>query len=248
MGLNNSIGNMYKFISHTWNTVKGECPHNCSYCFCKRWGVQSQIHFDEKELKTDLGCGNFIFVGSSNDMFAKNINKGWVKKTLEHCRKFNNSYLFQSKNTAGFYSYFNELPQKTVLCTTIETNRFYKDIMYNAPQPSERVMYFKSIKSYKKFVTIEPIMDFDLQEMVDYIRVCEPEQVNIGADSGNNKLPEPSAEKVLQLIEELQKFTVIHKKNNLHLILGKAMLKEPINFKKQEDLQIKIKDTHIKKI
>lgn len=31
MPLNKSTGNMYKFITHTWNTIKGECPHGCSY-------------------------------------------------------------------------------------------------------------------------------------------------------------------------------------------------------------------------
>ena len=59
MSLNKSTGNMYEFITHTWNTIKGECPHGCSYCYMKRWGKQQPVHFDEKELKTDLGIGNF---------------------------------------------------------------------------------------------------------------------------------------------------------------------------------------------
>jgi hypothetical protein len=45
-------------------------------------------------------------------------------------------------------------------------------------------------------------------------------QVNIGADSGNNHLPEPSKEKVLQLIEALKEFTVIDQKRNLNRILN----------------------------
>jgi hypothetical protein len=45
---------------------------------------------------------------------------------------------------------------------------------------------------------------------------------NIGADSGNNHLPEPSAEKVLALIEELGRFTTIARKRNLGRILGTA--------------------------
>jgi molybdopterin converting factor small subunit len=36
--------------------------------------------FDEKELKTDLGKGNFIFVGSSCDMWAQNIPEEWIEK------------------------------------------------------------------------------------------------------------------------------------------------------------------------
>jgi hypothetical protein len=44
-------------------------------------------------------------------------------------------------------------------------------------------------------------------------------QVNIGADSSGKKLPEPSKEKLLQLIEEIQKYTVIHSKRNLSRLL-----------------------------
>lgn len=74
MGLNTSKGNMYEFITHTWNTIKGECYHDCSYCYMKRFGKLNKVRFDAKELKTDLGTGNFIFVGSSCDMFAENIS------------------------------------------------------------------------------------------------------------------------------------------------------------------------------
>lgn len=62
-------------------------------------------------------------------------------------------------------------------------------------------------------------MDFDLYQMVGLIKQCSPVQVNIGADSGNNNLPEPSKEKVFELINELEKFTIVHKKKNLNRIL-----------------------------
>ena len=101
--LNPSKGNMYPFVSHTWNTVKGKCPHNCSYCYMKRFGKQSDLHFDEKELKTDLGEGNFIFVGSSCDMWADAIPGLWIKATLEHCRQFQNKYLFCFKIIIRFH-------------------------------------------------------------------------------------------------------------------------------------------------
>ena len=95
MSLNISKGNMYEFVTHTWNTIKGECYHDCSYCYMKRWGKLNTVRFDEKELKTDLGKGNFIFVGSSCDMFANDINSDWIIKTIEHCAKYpDNKYLF----------------------------------------------------------------------------------------------------------------------------------------------------------
>ncbi len=216
MSLNKSKGNMYDFITHTWNTVKGSCPHDCSYCYMKKWGKQQELHFDENELKTDLGKNNVIFVGSSCDMFADSIPFEWVTKTLDHCKKFpHNRYFFQSKNPYRFSSFFNEL-HGAFICTTLETNRTYKDIMNNCPSPQDRAFYFSHIKNACKYLTIEPIMDFDVKPFVELIKMCEPVQVNIGADSSHNrnKLPEPPKEKIHQLLYELSAFTKVHIKKN----------------------------------
>jgi hypothetical protein len=105
------------------------------------------------------------------------------------------------------------------LCITLETNRHYKEVMGLSPKPKDRVKEYKKIPYSFKYITIEPIMDFDLVEFVEMIKVCNPLQVNIGADSGKNNLPEPSKEKLLQLIEELKKFTIIHNKSNLKRLL-----------------------------
>jgi hypothetical protein len=218
MSLNISQGNMYSWVTHTWNTIKGECPHGCTYCYMHRWGKQKPVHFDGKELKTDLGEGNFIFVGSSCDMFAYTIPHKWIEKTFSHCCKFDNTYLFQSKNPSYFYS-AGFWPEKYKLCTTIETNRDYNSIMGKAPFPISRAEAMSRYLTKEKYVTIEPIMDFDLTDMVDLIKMCNPVQVNIGADSGNNNLPEPSKDKLLALIDELKKFTVIDKKTNLKRLL-----------------------------
>jgi len=219
MGLNVSKGEMYSWINATWNTIKGKCPHGCTYCYMKRFGPQKPVRFDESELKTDLGEGNFIFVGSSCDMFADNIDLMWIITTLEHCAKFNNTYLFQTKNPQRLAHYHRYFPQKTRLCTTIESNYYYPSIMKNAPKPEMRAIYMNQFFNRPILVTIEPIMEFQLEEMVRLIKLCEPEQVNIGADSGNNNLPEPPKEKILELMYELKKFTVIDQKNNLARLL-----------------------------
>lgn len=226
MSLNLSTGNMYDFVSHTWNTIKGECFHDCSYCYMKRWGKQKPVRFDEKELKTDLGSGNFIFVGSSCDMFAENIPDEWIAKTLIHCQNHDNEYLFQTKNPGRFLNYIDSsvIIENSVLCTTIESNREYPEIQRKSPSVANRALQMNEIsRIIKTYVTIEPIIDFDLDEMVKLISICNPVQVNIGADSGNNNLPEPTLEKVKMLIEELNKFTVVAKKKNLdRLIKGAA--------------------------
>ena len=125
MSLNKATGQMYTWVTHTWNTIKGECPHGCTYCYMKRWGKQKPVRFDEKELKTDLGSGNFIFVGSSCDMWADNIQDEWIFRTLCHCNKYDNTYLFQTKNPRNIRRI---LVPKSRVCVTMESNRFYPEI------------------------------------------------------------------------------------------------------------------------
>ena len=219
MGLNVSKGNMYDFVTHTWNTVKGACPHDCSYCYMKRWGKLNPVRFDEKEMRTNLGKGNFIFVGSSCDMFAWEIPDQWIRDTLEHCERYDNKYLFQTKDPRRIGRFV--LPGNSVVCTTIETNRRVLPIMQSSPSPIDRVRGMLNITA-PKYITIEPIMDFDLVELVELIRVCDPVQVNIGADSGKNDLPEPGPEKVKILILLLRGFTVVKEKDNLKRIVNQV--------------------------
>jgi len=213
---------MYDFVTHTWNTIKGECPHGCTYCYMHRWGKQKPVRFDEKELKTDLGQGNFIFVGSSCDMFANLISPFWILKTLRHCEKFDNKYLFQTKNPARFLDFIGAcvISDKSILCTTLESDSFYPEIMNTSPNPMLRSIAMQYISEViKTYVTIEPVMDFHLEHFITMIKRCNPIQVNIGADSGNNHLPEPPKEKILELISELSKFTRVNQKSNLKRLL-----------------------------
>lgn len=228
-GLNESKGNMYEWVTHTWNTIKGACEHDCSYCYMKRWGKLNPVRFDETEIKTDLGFSNFIFVGSSCDMFSKSIPDEWISKTLEHCRDHHaNSYLFQTKNPSRLLSFIDQLKDLDFrICTTIESNRYYPEIMRNSPHPTYRAINMNNIEYWfklgfpnkKLLVTIEPILDFDLKDLTHLIETCLPYQVNIGANSGKENLPEPSNEKILELISELEKFTKVKLKKNLNRLL-----------------------------
>jgi len=215
MALNESKGNMYSWVTHTWNTVKGECPHGCTYCYMKRWGKQGPVRFDESELKTDLGSGNFIFIGSSCDMWADSIPEEWIKKTLEHCEKFDNTYLFQTKNPKNIRRI---LPAKSRVCVTLETNRWYPEIMKDSPRPEQRVMETMLIR-HPVYITMEPILQFDLNEVMQMMYDCDPQQINIGANSGTVKLPEPSKEELEQLIFALKCYYKIDQKRNLSRLL-----------------------------
>jgi hypothetical protein len=113
------------------------------------------------------------------------------------------------------------LPKKSVVCTTIETNQWIGDVMCNCLSPANRAIEMQRISELgiKTYVTIEPIMKFNLDGLVELIAQCNPEQVNIGADSGGNNLPEPTAKEIQALIIELSRFTKVHKKSNLKRLM-----------------------------
>ncbi len=199
---------MYDFVTHTWNVIKGKCSHDCSYCYMKRWGELKPVRFDEKELKTDLGSGNFIFVGSSTDMFAEDIPSEWIQKIIDYCESFDNQYLLQTKYPERFHKF--NLSKKFVLGTTIETNRIYEE-MGNTPLPLERAYAIGALKNNRTFVTVEPVLDFDKKEFSELLKKCNVEWINIGADTSNSGMPEPSREKIDNLISSFGGEVVIKK-------------------------------------
>ena len=218
MTLNKQKGNMYSFATHTWNPIKGKCPHDCSYCYMKRF-PQGELRLDEKCFKDNLGENKFIFVGSSVDMFANEIPKEWIKRVLAKCRNFEgNTYLFQTKNPSQFWMFSGKYPRNTIFGTTLETNRDMRSIS-KAQSSRARVSNMQEWFMKRKMVTIEPILDFDLDEFVEMIKKINPEWANIGADSKNNHLLEPSPKKVKDLIKELRKFTEVKIKDNLKRLL-----------------------------
>jgi len=212
--LNKSKGNMYPWVTHTWNVIKGKCPHDCSYCYMKRY-PQPELHFDDKALKSNLGDGNTIFVGSSCDMWANEITAIEIGMILDYCKKFDNGYLFQSKNPERFADW--TFPAMSIIATTIETNRDYSFIS-KAPATYYRKVAMQSY-DLGKMISIEPIMDFDLERFPKWIEDIKPEFVSIGADSGNNHLPEPSSGKLKALIGSLKEFTEVKVKGNLQRLL-----------------------------
>lgn len=221
MPLNKSNGNMYDWVTNTWNPLGGECPHHCKYCSTNKLmrypGIKAKYSGDvkliEKELKIDLGHDKTIFVCAQHDLFAESVPDEYIRKILDHCRGNLNNYLFQTKNPERILNY--RLPNNSVVCTTIETNRWYEQ-MGDAPLPLKRAEAMMAINHYHiTYVTIEPIMDFDLFHLAGLIDMCKPVQVNIGADSGKNNLPEPTKGQILELIEVLEKFTTVKQKSNL---------------------------------
>jgi len=226
MPLNKATGNMFSFITHTWNPIQGICPHGCAYCYMinqrKHYPkLNVPLHFKKKYLKDNLGENNYIFIGSSTDIFAKQVENDWLLHTFCKAIGYRNKYLLQTKNPARYLKHLDDfIPAKFILSTTIETNYYFPKIMHNTPTPYARAYNMAALpKEYKRMVTIEPIMKFCLDELVAMVLSVNPEQINIGANTSNNELPEPSGREVQKLIETLEKYTKVLLKPNLSRIL-----------------------------
>lgn len=84
--------------------------------------------------------------------------------------------------------------KNAVFCTTIETNRDDFSIS-QAPSMIERATAMARMKElgFQTYVTAEPLMDFDLDEMVNLLLMAKPNQVNLGKNSNYLvQLPEPT--------------------------------------------------------
>jgi len=202
-----SKGNMYDFVTGTKNFIRGECYHKCGYCYVKSSRVKKLYEGPPKLIESQfksLGKDKFWFIGSMIDMWADLIPSYSIMKILEHCRKYKNRYLFQSKNPWRFDDFRTDFPPNVILGTTIETSRVYRQ-MGNTPSTESRSRAMAHLsENFETMVTIEPIMDFSLEFLVHHISACNPSWVNIGADSKKHNLPEPPAEKIKELISELR--------------------------------------------
>ena len=72
-------------------------------------------------------------------------------------------------------------------------------------------MMFLSDHNFLKlplFISIEPILEFDLKWFVSNIKAVKPWAVAVGYDNYHNNLPEPELHKTERLIEELEKLNI----------------------------------------
>ncbi len=226
MPLKKASGNMYDWVTHLHSELGGECSHQCKYCYVNKGRFApyprycGEPRLIEADTKTRFGSGKIIFKEHMNDLFASCVPDDIVQKVLNHCQEWpDNTYVFQSKNPARYKDFdFSQL--KVMRGTTIETNREIDMSISCAPRPSNRFLAMSKRFNGKKFITIEPIMDFDVNVLSMWMKVIEPDFINIGADSKWCGLPEPSTEKVQQLILKLRSYglTVNIKPNLIRLM------------------------------
>jgi hypothetical protein len=149
-----------------------------------------------------------------------------ISKILAHCNKFpETTFLYHTKYPHRYPDFMEEFPPKTILGVTIETNRHY--YISHAPAMFDRKEAMKKITQFPKTVTIEPIMAFDHDIFIKWLREMNPAYISIGADSrifdgkpnGRGEIPvrlnEPEDKSVGMLVQDAKTFTKVKLKENL---------------------------------
>lgn len=214
---------MFEDVSETWNPVTG-CLHSCAYCWARRLasrlskaldkykdGFEPRIH--DREFSRGFE-GGLVFVCDMGDLFGSWVPREWIVRVLVHIGKYpDTSFLLLTKNPSRYREFLDIMPRNAVLGATIETNRDDLATKYsNAPPPSERYMAMRGLEWGAKVVSVEPIMDFDLEVFVGWIREIRPRTVYVGYDNYNSMLPEPPLVKTLQLVERVSGFARVVRK------------------------------------
>ena len=217
---------MFPIVSSTWNPVSG-CPHNCKYCWARRLAETKLKHthrykngfipkLNYRTFSRRFKRNEIVFTSDMGDLFAEGIPKEWVLRVLRHVERYPKTYfLFLTKNPARYYEFLKYFPENVVLGATIETNRddLYTECRISrAPLPSKRYMAMRDLEWDLKFISIEPILEFDLDEMVKWVEDIDPVLTFVGYDNWNNKLPEPRYYDTLELIDKLEYITIVIRK------------------------------------
>lgn len=212
-------GRMYP-SAKTWNPHKG-CLFDCTYCaptFQRQAKRQKNLCMDcyhyrphiHPDRLDKIPSAEIVFVGGNGDISFCPPAFFWriLRKIHDHNRRCpHKTYYLQTKRPEYLGQFVDGFPLNAICVTTLETNR---DEGYGrvskAPKPTERHRQFLELPWDRKVVTIEPVLDFDLEPFARMIEALHPEYVWVGFNSHPTEvpLPEPTEEKVKALIEILK--------------------------------------------
>lgn len=213
---------MFPFINKTWNPLGGNCGYGCVYCWaralCGRLGMKKYRGKPslDSPFRVKFKPGDFVFVQDMTDLFHPSVPDAFIDCVLGYMyREPAVRFLLLTKNPERMKKFL--FPENVVLGATVESNgwtvkrgSFYQKYS-SAPDPSERIdaLYDLCSMGYENlFVSVEPIMDFDLEIFLGGLQTTFARTIAVGYDNYRNMLPEPSLEKTRQLINGLQKSNV----------------------------------------
>jgi hypothetical protein len=173
--------------------------------------------FHPKEMNKKFNPNLFYFISSMGDIaFAKNDELQQIINKIKENPQTN--FLLCTKDPT-IYLPLEDL-KNIYFGTTLETNRDITKLYSKAPLTSERYRIIEYLKVTNKLISIEPIMDFDLDIFSEWILNINPKIVEVGADNYRNGLIEPSSDKIKALIKSMESVGIeVICKDGLHRLL-----------------------------
>jgi len=225
---------MFQFVKYTCNPIVG-CYHECIYCWARRQAKRLKNfckecykfipHTHIERIYKDFKMRTFkrtpaysiVFLCDMSDMFGSWVSINVIMEILDFIKHNpQTTFFLETKNPPRMLDFIEEIPENTIISTTIETNQYPIEGISKAPSLKERAMAFRLIDHPHKHVSIEPIIDFDMDTLIEWIKAIQPERVSMGYDNygilKKHGIPEPSKEKYLKLKAELSKFTRVEDK------------------------------------
>ncbi|MFH0904494.1 MAG: hypothetical protein V1854_04820 [Methanobacteriota archaeon] len=200
-----------------------ECPECLTFSPHVHWESPTKTPPKTKD-------GEFITIGLNGDIsFATDTQ---ILSFLRYCREWGDrNFMIQTKDPRRLCGWNRYIPKNVTIGTTIESdypqlfkrkliepkivdNRIISDyelLIYSdiskAPFPEKRYEAMQCLRVHNKIaLTIEPILEFDIDKFIKWIKVLTPlEYLWIGYDSKPeiNHLPEPPLAKTQDFIKRL---------------------------------------------
>lgn len=212
----------------TFNLVVG-CLHNCVYCYARRWA--------RRQRKRCLDCYNFkphfhierfeqnpprkgslpVFINDMGDAFGSWIPQDFIDSVIRYMAEFKDvTFYCLTKNPARYLGL--KFPENVVLGATVETNiDNICGLVSDAPFATDRLKSMRQVEHKRKFISIEPILEFLPTDFYKMIKEVRPEFVYVGYCNPLKlakklELPEPPLSMTQTLIRKLKNITEVRLK------------------------------------
>jgi DNA repair photolyase len=213
------------------------CKFDCRYCeFTFKRQMRRQVkncptcaeyipHWHPERLKNYIPPTfgeEFVWIAPNSDIAFSNpqLCEFLWQQTFSVVNKHRETQFFlQTKDPSIFPKLPHPYPANLMLGITLETNDIdcYRGVS-KAPDPLQRYWVIRGNQFPTgnqipiDVITIEPIIDFDLEIFAGMIQDINPKRVYVGYDSHHSGLMEPPLDKTLKLIEKLEDFTKVKPK------------------------------------
>lgn len=185
--------------------------------YSKPFGEPEAVYKNRSEKLTEelahMKKSSWVFVCDMGDLFCENnrITRKdiqWVIGTMKRRKDLN--YLVVTKNPKKYMDFIGQFPKNSCLGTTIETNKNEIIRKYSkAPATYHRYIAMKKVPHKPKFLGLEPLFDFDLKMLLNWIIEINPEIMAIGFDEHSRSMKRtvpdrPPPNKIIKLISKLR--------------------------------------------